>query len=62
MTKTASEADTAMNAITSKPLYELRLAVIGTIPTGGRPRRIAIALDGLTAVIANDAGWYDHVR
>ena len=31
MKKTAREADIVMNAITSNPLYELRLSVIGAI-------------------------------
>ena len=53
---------TCTGSASARILDAQTLAVIGTIPTGGRPRRIAIALDGLTAVIANDAGWYDHVR
>jgi YVTN family beta-propeller protein len=37
-------------------------AVIGTVPTGGTPRRIAFDRFGGVAVIGNEAGWADVVR
>lgn len=36
-------------------------AVVATIPTGGKPRRIAFDATGRTALIANEDGWVDLV-
>jgi outer membrane protein assembly factor BamB len=43
-------------------LDAVTLAVLKTIETGGTPRRAAIRADGTGAVIANEAGWYDHIQ
>lgn len=37
------------------------LTEIASIPTGGKPRRIAFTTDGRHAVIANESGWVDLV-
>ena len=55
MTKTASEADTVMNTITSKPLYELRLAAIGTIESHGSLACIGMRLPRICTVIGESA-------
>ena len=36
--------------------------VLGSLETGGRPRRIAFEPSGRSALIANEAGWVDLVR
>lgn len=46
----------------AKILDSQTLSVVVSIATGGAPRRAAISLDGTSAVIANEFGWYDHVR
>ena len=38
------------------------LRVLGSLGTGGKPRRIAFDGAGRTALIANEAGWVDLVR
>jgi DNA-binding beta-propeller fold protein YncE len=38
------------------------LQVLGSLETGGRPRRIAFEPNGRSALIANEAGWIDLVR
>ena len=38
------------------------LRVLGSLGTGGKPRRIAFDAAGRTALIANEAGWVDLVR
>lgn len=36
--------------------------IVNQLVTGGVPRKIAFSADGLTALIANEAGWVDFVR
>ena len=36
--------------------------IVNTIPTGGRPRKIAFDATGATAIVANEAGWVDYVQ
>jgi len=36
--------------------------IVNQLFTGGGPRRIAFSADGLTALIANEAGWVNFVR
>lgn len=38
------------------------LATVGTLETGGLPRRIAFERLGSVAIVANEAGWVDLVR
>jgi len=38
------------------------LTRVATIPTGGKPRRIAFDGSGCRAIIANESGWVDVVR
>lgn len=38
------------------------LSLVQTIATGGIPRRIAFSPNGLTAVVANEAGSVDFIR
>ena len=38
------------------------LQITGRLDTGGKPRRIAFAPSGKTAVIANELGWIDVVH
>lgn len=37
-------------------------AVVGSIQTGGMPRRLAISPDGKTIVAPNEEGWVDFIR
>jgi DNA-binding beta-propeller fold protein YncE len=39
-----------------------RLCLTRSLPTGGKPRRIAFDRTGRSALIANEAGWIDLVR
>jgi YVTN family beta-propeller protein len=36
--------------------------VIGTLSTGGTPRRVAVSRDGATVAIANEGGWVDFIQ
>lgn len=37
-------------------------AIVGTVETGGTPRRLAFSKDGTFCVITNEAGWVDFVN
>lgn len=37
-------------------------ATLSTVQTGGTPRRIAFTRDGLTAAVANEAGWVSIIQ
>jgi YVTN family beta-propeller protein len=43
-------------------LHRATLELVGTLPTGGTPRRIVFDRHGGVAVIGNEAGWVDIVR
>jgi YVTN family beta-propeller protein len=36
--------------------------VLGTVPTGGNPRRVRFDRTGATMVVSNEAGWVDYIR
>ena len=38
------------------------MAIVNWVTTGGDPRKIGFSADGLTALVANQAGWVGFVR
>ena len=55
MTRIADDAESVMNTSTSKPLYELRLAAIGTIESHGSLSCIGMRLSRIASVIGESA-------
>ena len=60
MKKTASEAHIVMNTSTSSPLYELRLAAIGTIESHGSLACIGMRLPRICTVMGESASMTNH--
>jgi YVTN family beta-propeller protein len=47
---------------TVKILDRAARSVVGTLATGGTPRRIAVSFDGATVVVANEGGWVNFIQ
>jgi YVTN family beta-propeller protein len=63
MTKDATQIYVSLFALGKVAVIDrLGRTIVNQLFTGGDPRRIAFSADGLTALIANQAGWVDFVR